>query len=243
MAGKTAIVTGGSRGIGAAIARRLAQDGVQVAVNYSRSPDAAEHVVGEIQAQGGIAFAVHANMAEPAQIQQLFARTQEQFGSLDILVCNAAVAAYGSLDKLTLEDYERTFAVNVRGVLICLQEAAQRMNDGGRIIAISSGAALACPPNMGIYNASKAAIEAFTKTFAVELGSRQITVNAVAPGTTETEMLREAIPDNVLPQLIANTPMGRLGTPEDIADVVAFLASDEARWVTGQVIAASGGLK
>lgn len=240
---KTALVTGASRGIGAAIAKRLAQDGVQVVVNYHRSPDAAQKVVAEIEAGGGTALALHADMAEPEQIRQLFAQTQERFGSLDILVCNAAVAVSGGIETLTLEDYERTFAVNVRGALIAMQEAAQRMNNGGRIISLSSGAAQACPPNMAIYNASKAALEAFTKTFATELGSRQITVNAVAPGTTETEMLHEAIPDDVLPQLIANTPLGRLGTPEDVADVVAFLASDQARWITGQIIAASGGLK
>lgn len=238
-----ALVTGASRGIGAAIARRLAQDGVQVVVNYSRSAAAAEQVVASITEQGGKAVAFQADMADVEQVRRLFVEANNHFGAVDILVNNAAISGRGGIAEITQEDFEQHFAVNVRGVLFAMQEAAQRMANGGRIINISSGAAQSCPPMMGVYSASKAAVEALTKTFAIELGARQITVNVVAPGTTDTEMLHEAIPAEFLPQLIAQTPLGRLGTPEDIADVVAFLASEQARWITGQVIAASGGLK
>ena len=240
---KTAIVTGASRGIGAGIAKRLAQDGIQVVVNYSQSAKAAENVVASITDQGGTAVAIRADMADLEQIRTLFAQTQGRFGAIDILVNNAAIAAPNKLTAITFEEYEQQFAVNVRGVLFAIQEVAKTMQDGGRIITISSGAATACPPGMGIYSASKAAVDALTKTFAAELGSRQITVNSVAPGFTESDMLRGMMTDAMLPGMIAMTPMGRLGTPEDIADVVAFLASEQARWITGQIIGVSGGLK
>ncbi len=240
---KTAIVTGASRGIGAGIAKRLAQDGVQVVVNYSQSAKAADLVVRIIQADGGTALAIQADMANLEQVRRLFVETDSRFGSVDILVNNAAIAAPHGIAEITPEEYEQQFAVNVRGVLFAMQEAAVRMSNCGRIINVSSGAATACPPGMGIYNASKAAVDALTKTFAAELGSRQITVNAVAPGFTESEMLRGMMTDAMLPGMIAMTPLGRLGTPEDIADVVAFLASEQARWITGQVIGVSGGLK
>lgn len=240
---KTAVVTGASRGIGEAIAKRLAQDGMQVVVNYSRSAEAAERVVGSISEQGGTAFAVQADMGDLEQIRYLFAQTQERFDTVDILVNNAGTVVPNGLAAITPNEYEQQFALNVRGVLFAMQEATNRMANGGRIINITSGAATACPPGMGVYNASKAAIDALTLTFAIELGSRQITVNAVAPGFTESEMLRGLITDEMLPGMIAMTPLGRLGTPEDIADVVAFLASEQARWITGQVIGVSGGLK
>ena len=240
---KTAIVTGASRGIGSGIAKRLAQDGVQVVVNYSRSAEAAKQVVTSIMEQGGTAFAIQADAADLEQIRVLFTQTEERFGALDILVNNAGIVTPNGITAITPEEYEQQFALNVRGVLFATQEAARRMSNGGRIINITSGAATACPPMMGVYNASKAAVDAFTKTFAVELGSRQITVNSVAPGTTESEMLRGLMPDDALPGILASTPLGRLGTPEDIADVVAFLASEQARWITGQVIGVSGGLK
>ncbi len=240
---KTAIVTGASRGIGAGIAKRLAQDSVQVVVNYSRSVEAAAQVVASITEQGGAAFAVQADMSDLEQIRDLFVQTRKRFGSVDILVNNAAIATPNGIAAITPEEYDQQFVLNVRGVLFAMQEAAGHMTDGGRIINISSGAATACPPMMGVYNASKAAVDALTKTFAVELGSRQITVNAVAPGFTESDMLRGIMSEEMLPGIIANTPLGRLGTPEDIADVVAFLASEKARWITGQVIGVSGGSK
>lgn len=240
---KTALVTGASRGIGAGIAKRLAQDGVQVIVNYSRSAEAAAQVVASITEQGGNAFAIRADIADLEQIRALFAQTEERFGALDILVNNAGIVTPNGIAAIMPEEYEQQFALNVRGVLFATQEAAKRMTNGGRIINVTSGAATACPPNMGVYNASKAAVDAFTRTFAVELGSRQITVNSVAPGTTESEMLHGLMPDDALPGILASTPLGRLGTPEDIADVVAFLASEQARWITGQVIGVSGGLK
>jgi 3-oxoacyl-[acyl-carrier protein] reductase len=240
---RVAIVTGGSRGIGAGIARRLAEDGAAVVVNYSTNVEAADVVVAGIEAVGGRAVALQADLADLVQVRRLFAAAQQAYGRLDILVNNAAVAEFLPLEAITTGHYHRQFAVNVCGLLFATQEAAQRMGEGGRIINISSGAAQAAPPSASVYSATKAAVEAITRSLAQELGPRQITVNAVAPGFTETDMLRAVMANVDWNELAARTPLGRIGTPEDIADVVAFLASEEARWVTGQVIGASGGLR
>src|SRR5581483_8770089 len=176
-------------------------------------------------------------------IPGLFEMAMLQYGRLDILVNNAGVAEFHPLSETTHQEYQRQFDVNVRGVLFASQEAAKRFGEeGGRIINITSGAAQAAPPGASVYSATKAAVEAMTKSHAAELGPRNITVNAVAPGPTETDMLREVIPPEQQRVMIEMTALRRLGTPEDIADVVAFLASEEARWVTGQVIGVSGGL-
>ncbi len=243
LAGKVAIVTGGSRGIGAAIAKRLAKDGAIVVVNYSRKADAGAQVVAEIEAAGGEAEAIQANLAHVDQARRLIAETLEAYGRLDILVNNAGVSEFLPLDAITEAHYAHLFDVNVRGLLFATQEAARHLGEGGRIINITSGAAQATPPNTSVYSATKAAVEAMTKSHAAELGPRGITVNAVAPGITATEMLDAVIPAPVQQVMIANTPLRRVGTPEDIADVVAFLASDDARWITGQVLGVSGGLR
>jgi 3-oxoacyl-[acyl-carrier protein] reductase len=244
LAGKVAIVTGASRGIGAAIAKRLAAEGASVMVNYNRNSDAALQVVADILAMHDKAIEVKADMADLEQVQRMFDDAMLQYGRLDILVNNAGVAEFHPLGEITQQEYERQFDVNVRGVLFASQEAAKRFGEeGGRIINITSGAAQACPPGTSVYSATKAAVEAMTKSHAAELGPRSITVNAVAPGFTETDMLAAVFPADARESMIARTPLGRIGTPEDIADVVAFLASDDARWITGQVLGVNGGLR
>jgi len=244
LTGKVAVVTGGSRGIGAAIALRLAHEGAIVLVNYSRNAEAAAQVVEQIEASGGEAEAIQADVADLTQNQRLFAETLEGYGRLDILVNNAGVAEFRPLDQADEAHFTRQFEVNVRGALFATQEAARRMGDsGGRIINISSGAGEAAPPGTSVYSATKAALNALTKSHAAELGPRGITVNAVAPGLTQTDMLDAVIPADVRQTLIRNTPLGRLGTPEDIADVVAFLASEDARWITGQILGVNGGFR
>jgi len=241
---RVAVVTGASRGIGAAIARRLATDGAQVVVNYHRGAEAAAQVVREIEAAGGRAFPVQADMADLEQIRSLFAATMARCGRLDILVNNAGIARFRPLEEIDAADYERQFAVNVRGVLFATQEAARHIGEeGGRIINISSGAATAAPPGTSVYSATKAAVETLTRVHAAELGPRRITVNAISPGLIQTDMLETVIPAEALPAMIASTPLRRLGTPEEIADAVAFLASEEARFITGQVLAVSGGFR
>lgn len=242
--GKVAVVTGASRGIGAAIARRLARDGAVVIVGYSQNQVAAQQVVREIEQSGGEAEAIRADVADLEQVKQLFAETMQGFGRLDILVNNAGVAEFRPLEAIDAAHYAHQFDVNVRGLLFATQEAAQRFGaEGGCIVNITSGAAKAAPPGTSVYSATKAAVEAMTLSHAAELGPRQIRVNAVAPGITETDMLQANMPAPVQKAMIETTALRRLGTPEDIADVVAFLASHEARWITGQVLGVSGGLR
>lgn len=244
MTGKVAVVTGASRGIGRAVAERFARDGARVVVNYARSVDQAEQVVAGIREWGGEAIAVWADMGRPEQIAQLFEQTTERFGRLDVLVNNAGAYDAHRLERSDEAHYAALFDVNVRGVLLASREAARRFGEtGGRIINISSGAARAAVPGGAVYAASKAAVEALTRCHAAELGPRGITVNAVAPGFTESDMLDVALPAEARDGMIALTALGRLGRPEDIADVVAFLTSDDARWITGETIGASGGLR
>jgi 3-oxoacyl-[acyl-carrier protein] reductase len=241
---RVALVTGASRGIGAAIARRLARDGAAVAVNYNRRASAAGELVAQIETAGGKAFAVQADMADLAQIPRLFSTVLEHFGQLDILINNAAIAARASLEEIDPAHYEDHFALNVRGVLFATQEAARAFGDRGwgRIVNITSGAAQSAPPTMSVYSATKAAVETLTRSHAAELGPRGITVNAVSPGVTETDMMAGMIPAAYREVLIGQTALRRLGRPEVIADVVAFLVSEDARWITGEVVHASGGL-
>lgn len=243
LTGKVAIVTGGSRGIGAAIAKRLAADGAKVVVNYHRNADAAAAVVAQIEAASGEALAVSVDMGDLTQISTLFDRTLEQFGHLDILVNNAGVADFRLLDAIDAACYTQTFDVNVRGPLFATQRAARHMTFDGRIINISSGVVRDPNPVASVYAASKAALETMTQCHATELGPRGITVNCIAVGLTETDMLRAVMPPEAQRELIARTPLGRLGTPEDIAEVVAFLASDAARWITGEILGVNGGLR
>lgn len=242
--GKGAVVTGASRGIGGAIARRLASDGASVIVNYCSNEEAALRVVHEIMGAGGTAYAVQADVSRTDEAHRLFEQAIGCLGRLDILVNNAGYAEFLPLDRITEAHVRRHVDTNFTGVVSAIQEAARRFgSEGGRIVNITSGAAQATPPGASIYSATKAAVEALTKTYAAELGPRGITVNAVAPGLTVTDMLNAVMPHEVQQSLISQTPLRRLGAPEDIADVVAFLASDDARWVTGQIVAASGGFR
>ena len=238
--GKVAIVTGASRGIGRAISERLARDGAAVVINYARSVDKAEEVVSAIEAGGGEAFAVQADMGDVADIQNLFGEAAEHFGKLDILVNNAGISVFKPHAEVTEEEFDQVFSLNARGTFFSLREAAKTIEDGGRIVSISTGGTTQSIPGGGIYSGSKAPVEQFSMALAKELGERGITVNTVLPGVTDTDGL--IMPEEQKEQLIGQTPLGRLGRPEDIADVVAFLVGEEARWITGQNIRAGGGV-
>ena len=241
--GKVAIVTGGSRGIGRGIAERLGRDGAYVVVNYSGSEQDANEVVDAICDAGGKSVSIQGDLSNVAEIQTLFAKTIDYFGKLDILVNNAGiVGSAGSIEKTTVEDYEQVFNLNVRGVLFCLQEAAKHMGNGGRIVNISSSTTLYPSARIAVYAASKAAVKLLTQVMAQEVGDRDITVNTVTPGPTVPGMFGNLPPESQQ-QAAASSPFNRVGTPQDIADVVAFLVSEEARWISGQEICANGGAK
>lgn len=238
--GKVALVTGGSRSIGAAIARRLAADGAAVALTYSASPGKAEEVVREIEAAGGRALAIHADAGDPEAVRAAVAATVEAFGAIDILVNNAGVALGGPIDQISFEDYQRMIAVNVTGVFVATQEAARRMESGGRIIQIgSSMARYAAFGGASLYTLTKGAVAGFNRSLARDLGPRGITVNTVHPGPTDTDMNPDGGPVSKI--VGPGMAIGRYGRPEEIASAVAYLASPEASFITGADIAADGG--
>jgi len=239
---KVAIVTGASRGIGAEIAKRLCADGFAVAVNYASSADEAEALVARLIASGGQAVAIQADVASSADVRRLFDLTEQQLGKVDVLVNNAGVLKTMPLVDTPDELFEQTFAINTRGTFNTLREAGKRLNDGGRIINFSSTTLALNLPGYAIYNATKAAVEAFTPVFAKELRGRAITVNAVAPGPVATELFLHGKSQEQIQQFANMPPLQRLGEPEDIANVVAFLASPDAGWVNGQILRANGGL-
>lgn len=238
---KTALVTGASRGIGRAIALRLAREGATVAVHYRAREEAARGVVREIETSGGRAAVFCADLGEVGQARQLVSEVESTFGAIDILVNNAGLAHFQPLMDSGEAEFEEMFATNTRAVFFLTQEAARAMPDGGRIVNISSGITRANVAGGAAYAGSKAAIEAFARCWAAELGARGITVNSVSPGMTETDLLLESTPREVLDAFAAKTPLGRLGRPEDIADVVAFLCSEQARWITAQNLLTNGG--
>lgn len=237
-----AIVTGGSRGIGRAIAQRLGANGAAVVVNYHSNRSAAEQVVSAIERAGGQAAAVRADVADPGQLRSLFDIAEERFGGLDMLVNNVGTARFAPIAEATDEDFDLTFAVNTKATFIALREAANRLRDNGRIVVVSSGVTATHRPNSGIYAASKAAGEELVRVLAKELGHRGITANCVLPGAIRTEALAAARSTSLTEQIIEMTPLGRIGEPADIADIVAFLASEAARWITGETLHAGGGL-
>ncbi|MBC8000214.1 MAG: glucose 1-dehydrogenase [Leptolyngbya sp.] len=242
MAGKVALVTGGSRGIGAAIALKLAEDGATVAVNYVSSKDSADKIVDKITQLGSKAAAFQANVSNEEDSKRLIQEIQKKFGKIDILVNNAGVYETSPIQQTDISQFDRLFGVNVKGVIATTIAALENFSDGGRIINISSGAARLVMPGASLYSATKAALDTLTRVWAQELGARKITVNGVAPGTTLTDMLEQGLPEEMKQLFISKTALGRLGEPKDIADVVAFLASDDSRWVTGHTIAADGGI-
>lgn len=238
---RTAIVTGASKGIGAALARRLASDGFQTIVNYASSAAEAEQVVAAVVAAGGRAKAVRADVADPLAVKALFDRAEADFGPVDVLVNNAGIIKLAPLAQVTDADFQRLIAVNLTGAFNGMREAARRVRDGGRIVNLSTSIVGNYLPAHSVYVATKAAVEAMTHTLAKELGARGVTVNAVAPGPVATELFFAGRSEEFVKQLIAAIPLGRLGEPDDIARVVSFLASPESGWINGQVIKANGG--
>ncbi|MER6345122.1 SDR family oxidoreductase [Streptomyces sp. NPDC001595] len=246
--GKTALVTGGSRGIGRAISRRLGREGALVAVHYGHDQAAAERTVKEIEADGGRAFPVHAELGVPGDADTLWeafdraVTAQDAAPGLDILVNNAGITLPRRIADVTEADYDRVFAINTKAPFFIVQRALDRLRDGGRIVNVSSVATRVAFPPIAAYTMTKAALDYLTLALAQELGPRGITVNSVAPGYTETEINPTLSIPEIRQRYASASVFGRLGAPADIADVVSFVASDEARWVTGQWIDASGGV-
>jgi 3-oxoacyl-[acyl-carrier protein] reductase len=246
LTGKVAVVTGASKGIGAAIALHLAAEGAAVVVNYSSSKEGAERVVAEITGKGGKAVAVQANVAKKADIQRLFAEAKKAFGRLDILVNNAGIYEFAPLEEVTPEHFHKLFDLNVLGLLLTTQEAVKHLGpDGGSIINISSVVATSAPPATSVYSATKAAVDAVTRSLAQELGPRKIRVNAINPGMVETEGFHAAgiAESDFRRQVEAQTPLGRIGKPRDIGPAAVFLASDDSAWITGETLYIAGGLR
>ncbi|HTP42902.1 MAG TPA: glucose 1-dehydrogenase [Nitrospiria bacterium] len=241
LGGKVALVTGASNGIGRAIAERLAGEGAAVVVNYGKSADRAKQVVAAIEANGGKAVALQADMSAIADVRRLVKETVKQFGRLDILVNNAGMFISKALMETTEQEFDRIFALNAKGPYFAMQEAARAIADGGRIVNISTDGTHLGFPNATAYLGTKGALEQFTKGLAHELAPRQVTVNTVSPGFTDTEMLRVGGPQ-IAEYGAQLSPLKRLGSTQDIADVVAFVVSDRARWLTGQNIHAGGGV-
>jgi len=246
LAGKVAVVTGASKGIGAAIAKQLAAAGASVVVNYASSKKDADKVVAEIVKKGGKAKAVQADVAKGADIKRLFAETKKTFGAADILVNNAGVYEFLPLEEVTENHFHKQFNVNVLGLILTTQEAVKQFGSkGGSVINISSVASTSAPPTGSVYSATKAAVDAVTKSLAAELGPHKIRVNAINPGMVETEGLHSAgmVESDFREQAEARTPLGRIGQPDDIAPAVVFLASPESGWITGETFRVSGGLR
>ncbi|NTX10899.1 SDR family oxidoreductase [Myxococcus sp. CA056] len=239
---KVALVTGASRGIGAAVAKRLAQDGFTVIVNYAESAAPAEALVREIEQAGGKALAAQADVSKSADVRRLFDAAQTAFGGVDVLVNNAGIMSLSTLADTDDAVFERQIAVNLQGTFNTLREAARRLRDGGRIINFSSSVVGLLQPTYGVYAGTKAAVEAMTSVLAKELRGRNITVNAVAPGPTATDLFLKGKPQDLVDRMAKLAPLERLGQPTDIAATVAFLAGPDAGWVNGQVLRANGGI-
>ncbi|MFG5777412.1 SDR family oxidoreductase [Comamonas sp. J-3] len=239
---RTAIVTGASRGIGAQVARRLAQDGFAVVVNYAGGVDVAKALVAQIQGEGGAAIAVQADVADAAAVKAMLDQATEAFGGVDVLVNNAGVMKLAPIVQSDDALFDQHIAINLRGTFNCLREAGQRLREGGRIINFSTSVVGLYQPGYGVYAATKAAVEAMTHIMAKEMRGRRITVNAVAPGPVNTELFRSGKTPELMEQIAKLAPLERLGEPEDIAAVVAFLASPDGAWVNGQVLRANGGV-
>jgi 3-oxoacyl-[acyl-carrier protein] reductase len=243
--GKVAVVTGASKGIGAAIAQTLAAEGASVVVNYSTSKAGADAVVSNIAKAGGRAIAAGGNVSKTAEAQGIVDAALKAFGRLDIVVNNSGIYEFGSIEEVTEENFHRMFNTNVLGTLLVTQAAVKHMDSGGSIINIGSGVSRITPPNSAVYTATKGAVDAITGVLSKELGARKIRVNSVNPGIVETEGTHAAgiTGSDFEKGLVSQTPLGRAGQPADIASVVAFLASDNSAWISGETIIASGGLR
>jgi len=244
LGGKVALVTGASKGIGASIAKHLAVEGAAVVVNYHSGKSDADRVVTEITRGGGKAIAVQANLSQKTEIDRLFAETRKAFGRLDILVNNAGIYEFTPLEKVTEEHFHKQFNLNVLGLILASQKAAEYFDSaGGCIINIGSGAGTNPVPGASVYSATKAAVDAITKSLSKELGARKIRVNSLNPGMVETEGVHTAgvLGTDFHKQILAQTPLGRIGQPEDIGKVAAFLASDDAGWISGETLLVAGG--
>ena len=239
---KVAIVTGSSNGIGAQIAILLAAAGAKTIINYANDDAAANDIVNQIKSAGGEAIAVQADVSDTEQVATLFDTTISEFGKPDILINSAGMMINKPIAETTDEDFDRTFAVNVKGTFNTLREAATKLNDGDRIVNISRTTTRMMLPTYGTYCATKGAVEQLTRVFSKEVGARNITVNAVSPGPTDTELFNQGKTDEAVEKLASMSPFNRIGEPVDIARVVAFLVSEEAAWVTGQNIGANGGI-
>jgi 3-oxoacyl-[acyl-carrier protein] reductase len=243
-AGKVAVVTGASKGIGAAIAKHLAANGAAVVVNYASSKTGADKVVAEITKAGGKAVAVQGDVAKRADIEKLFAETKKTFGHVDILVNNAGIYEFAPLEQITEEHFHKQFDLNVLGLLLTTQEAVKHFNPaGGSVVNLSSLVSTLAPPYGSVYSATKGAVDVITISLSKELGARKIRVNAVRPGLVETEGTHTAgfTSGDFYDQYIKGTPLGRIGQPQDIAAAVSYLASDDSSWVTGETLLVSGG--
>jgi 3-oxoacyl-[acyl-carrier protein] reductase len=244
LTGKVAIVTGASKGIGAAIAKRLAAAGASVVVNYASSREGADRVVAEIAGKAGKAIAVKADVSKAADVQRLFDATKKAFGSLDVLVNNAGVYGFAPLEEVTEDEFHREFNINVLGLLLASREAMKHFGPhGGSVINISSMASMSPTPTAVVYSATKGAVDTITRVLAKELGPKKIRVNAINPGGVETEGVHSLgiIGSDFEKDMVARTPLGRLGQPDDIASVAVFLASAASGWMTGETIAVGGG--
>jgi 3-oxoacyl-[acyl-carrier protein] reductase len=248
LTGKVAVVTGASKGIGAAIAKHLADEGAAVVVNYASSKAGADRIVAEITGKGGRAIAVGADVAKPADIRRLFAEAKKAFGRLDVLVNNAGIYEFAPLEEVTPEHFHKHFDLNVLGLILATQEAARHFGpDGGSVVNISSVVSTSAPPNASVYSATKAAVDAVTRSLAKELGTRKIRVNSINPGLVETEGTTSAgtaaDESDFRKQFESQAPLGRIGQPRDIAPAVVFLASSDSAWITGETLYIAGGFR
>lgn len=246
LAGKVAVVTGASKGIGARIALDLAAEGAAVVVNYASSKQGADRVVAEIVGNGGKAVAVQADVSKQADVQRLFAETKQAYGRLDVLVNNAGIYEFSPLENITAEHFHKQFNLNVLGLLFASQEAVKLFGDGGgSIVNVSSIVARSAVPGASVYSATKAAVEAVTRSLSVELGAKQIRVNTVNPGMVETEGLHAAgiSESDFRKEIEAKTPLGRIGRPRDISTAVMFLASEDSSWISGEHFYIAGGMR
>lgn len=242
--GKVAVVTGASKGIGAAIAKHLAAEGAAVVVNYSNSKEAADRIVNEVTTKGGRAIAVQANLSKKADIDQLFAEAKKAFGGIDILINNAGIYEFSPVEQITEEHFRKQFDLNVLGLALATQSAVNQFNPaGGSVVNISSLVSTVGFPGAAVYSGTKGAVDAITRSLAKELGARKIRVNAINPGMIETDGLHATgiAGSDMRKQVEAQTPLGRIGRPEDIAKAAVFFASDDSEWITGQTLNVSGG--